>query len=141
LAEPLLAGTRWSSLGGADNDVSSDNRYVGRQTVKVPAFPQGVTASVIDSTITQAGALGDPYGSGVRTVYWVYGVGPVKIVFHHSGGETTTSELQSTSLTPLPPPSDANFLPLISGRSAAFRWRNSRHMKAGPVQRFTVPPV
>ena len=31
--------------------------------------------------ITQVGALGDPYGSGVRTVWWVYGVGPVKISF------------------------------------------------------------
>ena len=36
--------------------------------------------------ITQAGALGDPYGSGVRTVWWVRGVGPVKVEFDHSGG-------------------------------------------------------
>lgn len=27
--------------------------------------------------MTQAGALGDPYGSGLRTVWWAYGVGPV----------------------------------------------------------------
>ena len=37
-------------------------------------------AAKIRTDITQAGAIGDPYGSGVRTVWWVYGVGPVKIV-------------------------------------------------------------
>src|SRR4051812_30631172 len=141
LALPLLTGTRWSSLGGASNDVSSDNRYLGRQTVVVPAFPKGVTASVIESSVTQAGALGDPYGSGVRTVYWVYGVGPVKILFHHDGGETTTSMLQSTSLKPLPVPSDANYLPFVTGHKATFRWRNSRHMRHWSVQRFTVSQV
>src|SRR4051794_9206338 len=141
LALPLLTGTRWSSLGGASNDVSSDNRYLGRQTVVVPAFPKGVTASVIESSVTQAGALGDPYGSGVRTVYWVYGVGPVKILFHHDGGETTTSVLQSTSLKPLPVPSDANYLPFVSGHKATFRWRNSRHMRHWSVQRFIVSQV
>lgn len=141
LAEPLLSGTRWSSLGGAQNDVASDNRYMGQTTVTVPAFPKGVTASQVDSTITQAGALGDPYGSGVRTVYWVYGVGPVRIVFHHEGGETTQSDLQSTTLTPLPAPSDANLLPMVRGKSATFRWRNNRHMKRWSKQRFTVAQV
>lgn len=141
LAEPLLAGTRWSSLGGADNDVSSDNRYVGQTTLSVPAFPTGVTASVIQSTITQAGALGDPYGSGTRTVWWVRGVGPVRIIFDHTSGERTESDLLSTSLTPLPAPSDANFFPLISGHNATFRWRNSRHMKKWSRQRFTVVQV
>jgi hypothetical protein len=141
LAQPLLTGTRWSSLGGASNDVSSDNRYIGRQTVTVPAFPNGVTAAVVESSTTQAGALGDPYGSGTRTVYWVYGVGPVKIVFHHDGGETTTSDLQSTSLKPLPVPSDANYLPFVTGHSATFRWRNSHHMRHWSVQRFKVTQV
>ena len=78
LAEPLLRGTRWNSLGGAGNDVASANRYVGRERVVVPAFPQGVTAARVESDITQAGALGDPFGSGVRTVWWVRGVGPVQ---------------------------------------------------------------
>ncbi|MCW2967839.1 MAG: hypothetical protein JWM71_1611 [Solirubrobacteraceae bacterium] len=141
LAEPLLAGTRWSSLGGADNDVSSDNRYMGHADVVVPAFPAGVPASVVQSTITQAGALGDPYGSGVRTVYWVRGVGPVRIIFHHTSGETTQSDLLSTSLTPVPAPSDVNLLPLIAGKSGTFRWRNSRHMKTWSVQKLTVSQV
>ncbi|MDX6641276.1 MAG: hypothetical protein QOF12_2287, partial [Solirubrobacteraceae bacterium] len=141
LAEPLLAGTRWSSLGGAQNDVSSDNRYMGQTRVTVPAFPNGVPAARVDSTITQAGALGDPYGSGVRTVYWVRGVGPVRIVFQHAGGETSQSDLISTSLTPLPLPSDANLLPLVQGQTATFRWRNSRHLKQWSKQRFTVSQV
>lgn len=141
IAEPLLSGTRWSSLGGQNNDVSSDNRYVGQTTVTVPAFPSGVTASQIDSTITQAGALGDPYGSGVRSVWWVRGVGPVRIVFSHTGGETSVAELRSTTLTPLPAPSDANFFPLVRGRTATFRWRNSRHMKKWSRQRFTTSQV
>jgi hypothetical protein len=141
LAEPLLAGTRWSSLGGADNDVASDNRYRGQETLSVPAFPTGVTASIVQSTITQAGALGDPYGSGTRTVWWVRGVGPVRIVFEHASGERTQSDLLSTSLTPLPAPPDANFFPLVTDRDATFRWRNSRHMKRWSRQRFTVIQV
>ena len=47
----------------------------------MPAFPGGVDAAKVESDVTQAGALGDPFGSGVRTVWWVYGVGPVKILF------------------------------------------------------------
>ena len=141
LAEPLLKGVRWSSLGGADNDVSSDNRYVGRQTVTVPAFPAGVEAAVVRSTITQAGAIGDPFGSGVRTVWWVHGVGPVRIVFQHAGGETTQSDLLSTSLAPVPAPDETNLLPFTRGAETTFRWRNSRHMKRWSHQKFTVTQV
>lgn len=141
LAEPLLSGTRWSSLGGQNNDVASDNRYVGQTTITVPAFPEGVTASQVDSTITQAGALGDPFGSGVRTVFWVRGVGPVRIVFRHTSGETSQADLMSTNLTPLPAPSDANLFPLVAGRQATFRWRNNRHMRRWSRQRFTTTQV
>src|SRR4051812_35425372 len=79
LAEPLLKATRWNALGGASNDVSSASRYIGREKVVVPAFASGVVAARVDSDITQAGAIGDPFGSGVRSVWWVRGVGPVKI--------------------------------------------------------------
>ena len=79
LAEPVLRGTTWNATGGAQSDVASANDYVGTEQVTVPAFPQPVLAAKVRSQITQAGALGDPYGSGVRTVWWVYGVGPVKI--------------------------------------------------------------
>ena len=94
LAEPLLRGTRWTAQGGADNDVASDNRYLGREKVMVPAFPQGVEAAKVRSLITQAGALGDPFGSGARTVWWVRGVGPVKVELSHAGGENSTAELR-----------------------------------------------
>ena len=83
----------------------SDNRYLGHEQVVVPAFPQGVEAAKVRSLITQAGALGDPFGSGVRTVWWVRGVGPVKIELRHAGGESSTAELRSTNLKPLPAPS------------------------------------
>lgn len=138
LAEPLVRGGRWTSTGGASNDVSSANRYVKRTKVRVPAFPQGVEAAEVESEVTQGGALGDPFGTGVRTVWWVYGVGPVKVVLRHQGGETTTSELQSTTLTPRPAPSDANYFPLRRGDVATFRWRNSKHLKRWSRQRFEV---
>jgi hypothetical protein len=141
LAEPLLRGTRWNSTGGANNDVGSANRYVGRAKAIVPAFPQGVDAAVVDSEVTQGGALGDPFGSGVRTVHWVRGVGPVRIVFRHAGGETSEANLVSTTLKPLPLPSDVNLLPLNRGDSATFRWRNSRHMKRWSRQKFDVTEV
>jgi hypothetical protein len=141
LTEPLVSRTRWSSLGGASSDVASANRYVGRQTVRVPAFPKGVRAAKVESQVTQAGAIGDPYGSGLRTVWWVRGVGPVKIEFRHVGGAITRAELQATNLAPRPLPSQLNLMPLNTGDHATFRWRNSRHMRAWSVQRFDVGQV
>jgi hypothetical protein len=141
LAEPLLSGTRWNSLGGAGNDVASASRYVGHEKVTVAAFPAGVEAAKVEAQVTQAGAVGDPFGSGVRTVWWVRGVGPVKMSMRHAGGELSSVELQSTNLKPLPLPSDDNLLPLNNGDVARFRWRNSKHMKAWATQDFTVSAV
>jgi hypothetical protein len=141
LLEPLVKGASWSSLGGANSDVASDNRYLGKRTVKVPAFPQGVQASAIESEVNQAGALGDPYGSGVRTTYWVFGVGPVLITFRHTGGEITTAQLMATNLKPQPAPPDADYFPLTQGAKAEFTWRNSKWMKSPSRQRFSVDQI
>jgi hypothetical protein len=141
LAEPLLRGARWGSQGGAESDVVSENRYAGRERVIVPAFPAGVEAAKVESRITQAGALGDPFGSGVRTVWWVRGVGPVKVELHHASLEVSRAELLATNLSPLPAPSDANLLPFNRGDTATFRWRNNRHMKKWSRQRVEVARV
>lgn len=138
LVEPLLKGTAWSTVGGAGNDVVSVNRYVGAERVVVPAFPEGVPAARVDSEITQAGAIGDPYGSGVRTVWWVRGVGPVKVLFRHTGGALQQSALQTTNLSPVPAPPDADYLPFVAGQRQVFRWRNSRHMRAWSRQQLTI---
>lgn len=141
LAEPLVKGTQWNSLGGASNEVASANRYVGRKRVVVPAFPQGIEAALVTSDVSQAGALGDLFGTGTRTVWWVRGVGPVRIEFNHASGETSTTELQSTSLAPLPLPSDVNLLPLNRGEKGILRFRNSRYMRRWSTQRFEVSEV
>jgi hypothetical protein len=141
LAEPLLKGTRWNALGGASNDVASASRYIGHEKLVVPAFPRGVEAARVDSDITQAGAIGDPFGSGVRTVWWVRGVGPVKIVMRHRGGATSQAALVRTSLTPRPMPSDESYLPLNRGTRMVYRWRNNRHMSRWSRQQFDVAEV
>lgn len=141
LPEPLLEDMEWSSLGGAGNDVASENRYLGVERITVPAYPRGVRAAKVESDITQAGAIGDPYGSGIRTVWWVRGVGPVRIVFRHTGGEIGRSELMSTNLAPKPAPPDENYLPLQAGDKMLYRWRNSKHMRRYSRQRFTVREV
>ena len=141
LAEPLLKGTSWSATGAAQNDVSSLNDYLGVESITVPAFPQPVLAAKIRSQITQAGALGDPYGSGVRTTWWVYGVGPVKIVFQHAGGTAapvTTAVLQSTNRTAAPPPPDAQYFPLRVGLKGTYRWINTRYFKKPEVEKFSI---
>jgi len=141
LAEPLIAGASWSSTGGANSDVTSVSTYLGQESVTVPAFPDGVTASKVRTDITQAGAIGDPYGSGVRTVWWVAGVGPVKIDFEHAGGTdapTSTAELKETNQKPAAAPVDANYFPLKQGKKAKYRWSNSRWMKKPSVEQFTV---
>lgn len=139
LAEPLLRGLSWNATGGASNDVTSSNDYEGTEMVSVPAFPMPVLAAKVSSQITQAGALGDPYGSGVRTTWWVYGVGPVKVVFQHAGGTDapiTTALLQSTNQTPAPPPPDANYFPLQVGLKGTYSWTNKRYFKKPEVEKF-----
>lgn len=139
--EPLVRGSAWSSLGGAGNDVSSASRYLGTERVSVPAFPRGVLASKVETEVTQAGALGDPFGSGLRTVWWVRGVGPVKVAFRHGGGQVTESVLVSTGLSPRPAPSDASYFPLRTGAKMRFSWRNDEHMPRPSRQEATVAQV
>jgi hypothetical protein len=141
LVEPLLQGASWASTGGTQNDVASANRYLGQEKVTVPAFTAPVVAAKVQSQITQAGALGDPYGSGVRTTWWVYGVGPVKVVFEHTGGPVTTAVLQSTNLSPLPTPSDQDYFPLVKGKTATYRWTNTKWLKQPSVQKVTISAV
>jgi hypothetical protein len=144
LAAPVQSGLTWTSTGGAQGDVSGSSVYQGRELVKVPAFPNGVTAAKVRTDVVQAGAKGDPYGSGARTTWWVYGVGPVKILFQHAGGTdaaVTTSELQSTNLQPKTPPPDVNWFPARKGDVQRFRWTNTKHLKAPSVQQFTVDAV
>jgi hypothetical protein len=141
LAEPLLVGTTWASKGGANGDVTSVSQYQGREQVAVPAFPNPVTAAKVRTDITQAGAIGDPYGSGVRTVWWVYGVGPVKIVFEHSGGNqapVTTATLASTNRTAEALPDDANYFPLKQNTKLRYRWTNPKYLKTPSVQEVVV---
>jgi hypothetical protein len=141
LAEPLLAGTSWSATGGAQNDVSSLNDYLGVEQITVPAFTQPVLAAKIRSQITQAGALGDPYGSGVRTTWWVYGVGPVKVVFQHAGGSgaaVTTATLQATNQLAEAAPVDASYFPLRVGMKGSFRWTNTKHFTKPEVEKFAI---
>jgi hypothetical protein len=141
LAEPLLGGTSWAATGGAANDVTSENDYEGTESVTVPAFPMPVVAAKISSQITQAGALGDPYGSGVRTIWWVYGVGPVKIVFQHAGGTgapVTTAVLESTNQQPQAPPPDANYFPMKVGLKGTYSWTNTKYFSKPEVEKFSI---
>ena len=144
LDEPLLKGLAWAGTGGAQGDVAGVSTYLGTEPITIPAFPMPVTAAKIQTQITQAGALGDPYGSGLRTTWWVYGVGPVKVEFLHAGGApaaVTTAVLQSTNQTPLSPPTDVDYFPLTKGLSLTYKWTNTKHLTKPEVQNFTVDAV
>ena len=143
LLEPLLSGSAWAATGGFQNDVTSTSRYTGTEQITVAAFPSPVTAAKVETQITQAGALGDPYGSGIRTVWWVYGVGPVKVQFQHTGpsNAVTTSELVSTNLTPLAPPPDPNYFPLNKNRKWKYSFTNTKYLKKPSVTSFVVDQV
>lgn len=141
LIDPLIKGETWTSKGGANGDVTSISEYEGQELVTVPAFAMPVLAAKVRTDITQAGAIGDPYGSGVRTVWWVYNVGPVKIEFQHAGGTaapTTTAVLTETNQLPGVSPPDANYFPLIKGKAQRYRWTNPKHLKTPSVQDVTV---
>jgi len=141
LFEPLLKNEEWDSTGGYQNDVTGSSLYLGTEQITVPAFPQPVLAAKVQTQVTQAGALGDPYGSGVRTTWWVYGVGPVKIVFTHGGGSgapVTTVTLQSTNQTPQPPPPDANYFPYVTAAGGLYQWTNKKHLKKPEIEKITL---
>jgi hypothetical protein len=143
LPTPLLNGTSWSSTGGAQGDVTSTSDYIGVERVQVPAFPSPVLAAKVRSEVTQAGAIGDPYGSGVRTTWWVFGVGPVKVTFQHAGGDApvSTYQLVSTNQVAKAPPPDERYFPLVKGAKSKFRWTNSKHMKKASIQEVTTDEV
>ena len=116
LAEPLLQGTRWNSLGGAGNDVGIGNRYVGHEKVVVPAFPEGVEAAKVEAEITQAGAVGDPFGWGVA--HGLVGARRRAGEDRHAPRAAARSARRSCSRRtskPLPLPADVNLLPLNRG--------------------------
>jgi hypothetical protein len=141
LPEPLLVGTEWTSAGGGQGDVTSSSSVADVEQVTVPAFPSPVAATKVVSTVTQAGALGDPYGSGTRTVWWVYGVGPVKITYQHAGGAgapLTTFELQSTNQAPQPAPLQTDYFPLTQGQTLTYSWTNTKHLPKPEVETFVV---
>lgn len=141
LFEPLLQGTEWSSSGGAQGDVSASSIYIGAEKVTVPAFPDPVMAAKVQTQVSQAGAIGDPYGSGVRTVWWVYGVGPVKIMFAHSGGTGAplmTASLQSTNQKPEDPPVDANYFPYSTAAAGTYSWTNPKYLKKPEVEKIQL---
>lgn len=143
LAAPLLKGTSWTSTGGAQGDVTSTSDYVGVEKVTVPAFPDGVLAAKVRAEVTQAGAIGDPYGSGIRIVWWVYGVGPVKVTFQHAGGNApiATSVLISTNQTVKRLPPDGRYFPLVKGAKLKYSWTNTKHLKKASVQEVTTDEV
>ena len=136
LAAPLLAGRVDDDGWCRRRRLELDRDYLGYENVTVPAFPAPVKAAKVRTEITQAGALGDPYGSGVRTVWWVYGVGPVKIVFEHagSGSPITTVGPTEHELGPEGAPADTRWFPLDKGTTSTFRWTNSKHMKKPSVE-------
>ncbi|MGH2859612.1 MAG: hypothetical protein ACRDMJ_19230 [Solirubrobacteraceae bacterium] len=138
ISEPLLQGTTWSSTGGGDGSVTSANTYLGLQTVKVPAFPNGILAAAVRSQIALAGTPGDDYGSGTRTIWWGYGIGPVKLVFDHVDGSVTTAELQSTNLVSHPPRPDQNYFPMTVGLTGTYEWTNRRHLPSPEIEQVKV---
>jgi hypothetical protein len=138
ISEPLLQGTSWQSRGGADGSVTSDNQYLGLRRVVVPAFPHGVTAALVRSVIAVAGTPGDDYGSGTRTTWFVYGVGPVKVEFDHVDGSVTSAAMTTTNQTALAPRPDQDYFPLRVGAGGTYSWVNHKHLRTPEVERVRV---
>ena len=124
LAEPLLERHDVDDAPAARRTTSRARRGTSaRRTSPCPRSRPPSRRRRCAREITQAGALGDPYGSGVRTVWWVYGVGPVKIDFEHAGGAARRSRRRCsrrTNQTPLPPPADADYFPLDKGSTSTL---------------------
>jgi hypothetical protein len=138
ISEPLLQGTSWPATGGADGSVTSTNAYLGLRRVKVPAFSHDVTAAVVRSQVAAAGTPGDDYGSGTRTVWWVYGVGPVKVEFDHVDGSVTNAVMTSTNLKSVRPRPDQDYFPLRVGIGGTYQWVNHKHLRTPEIENVRV---
>ena len=138
ISEPLLQGTRWVATGGGDGSVTSQNQYLGLQKITVPAFPKGIVAAAVRSEIALAGTPGDDYGSGTRTTWWGFGVGPVKVVFDHVDGSVTSAELTSTNLASPPPRAEQNYFPMTIGLSGTYEWTNHKHLAQPEIEKVSV---
>jgi hypothetical protein len=138
ISEPMLQGTTWTGTGGGNGNVTSQNQYLGLQKITVPAFPNGILAAAVRSQVALAGTPGDDYGSGTRTVWWGYGVGPVKVEFDHVDGSITTANLVSTNLAASPPPSDLDYFPMQTGQTSTYKWTNPKHLPKPEVETVKV---
>jgi hypothetical protein len=141
VSEPLLQGETWNATGGGSNEVTSTSQYEGLRIVKVPAFPKGVLAAEIRTNIALAGTPGDDYGSGVRTTWWVRGVGPVLVLFDHVDGSVTNAALLQTNLKPAATSPDQDYFPLTQGLTGRYEWTNNKHLKQPEIERITVAAV
>ena len=144
LSEPLLQDTIWSATGGVQGEATSTSQYQGIRLVKVPAFPKGVLAALIKTTIALGdGSAGDDYGSGIRDTWWVRGVGPVRLVFYHADGDNsiTTASLLQTNLKPEAPFPDQDYFPFRKGLSGQYEWTNTKHLPKPEIERVTVQGV
>jgi hypothetical protein len=138
IQEPLLQGTSWNATGGGDGSVTSQNQYLGLQEVKVPAFPHGIMAAAVRSQIALAGTDGDDYGSGTRTVWYAYGVGPVRVAFDHVDGSVTDAVLTATNQVPIPERPDVNYFPMTVGLKGTYQWTNPKHLRQPEVETVSV---
>jgi hypothetical protein len=138
ISEPLLQGTSWTATGGGAGNVTSQNQYLGLRKVTVPAFPEGIVTAAVRSEIVLAGTPGDDYGSGTRTTYWGYGVGPVKVVFDHVDGSVTNAELTATNQVAKQPRPDADYFPMTVGLEGTYKWSNTKYLKQPEVEQLDV---
>ena len=141
LSEPLLQGLSWNATGGGSNEVSSTSQYLGLHVIKVPAFPSGVVAAVVRTNLALAGTPGDEYGSGIRTTWWVRGVGPVLVQFEHVDGSQSSAGLLSTNQKPLPVLTDLDYFPLKLGAGGKYQLTNSKHLPKPEVEDISIAGV
>jgi hypothetical protein len=98
-------------------------------------------AAAVKTNLVLAGTPGDDYGSGIRTTWWVRGVGPVLMVFDHVDGSVTTASLLATNQTPKADPPDADYFPLNLGLSGRYEWTNNKYMRKPEIENVKVAAV
>ena len=113
-ARRARAGARWAA---PPTTSPARNRYVGHEKVKVAGVPGGRRRRRRSTPRSRRrGRSATRSAAATRTVWWVRGVGPVRVVLRHASGETERGRACARrTLKPLPLPSDVNLLPLNRG--------------------------
>ena len=149
LAEAAASGaaqsSTWTSTGGATRTTCQKApHFPWRAQNHGPRLPRARRGRWGTDADRQAGAQGDPYGSGTRTVWWSLRRRPLMITFQHAGRrQSARDDVDPAEHEPQAAATAwrHRLLPLHEGLKLTYSWTNTETPAHTRGQTFTVDAV